>query len=84
MKALYCVPFANGAPTLPPVYAAEKGALQLAYEPAEGQVVHGGYTIKSYCPDDTVIVLVDATEATHTAMKADPTYLWLEDIADAE
>jgi len=82
MKSLFVTTMNAGAPLLPPMVA-EDGGLQLSYPPAPGKVVHGGYAVKSYVPDESAIVLVDASPATIAAMKLLDDYLWLEDVPEA-
>ncbi len=81
MKAIFVcdlVPNFN----LPP--AVSSTGIQLQYpRPGVPGLMDGGYSMVGRVPQaPTCIVQVDASAVTIAAMKADPAYLWLEDVVD--
>jgi len=79
MKGNFLTTWANGTPDLPQMVS-ETGGLQLCY--VEQGERKGGFTCVSAACAKTVIVQVDASEATIAAMKADARYLLVDDLTD--
>jgi len=70
MKDIYLVKIVNGQPVLPP-FQAEDGRVQLHYDfDKNGFPKKGGWTLIGPEEKGQAIVMVEAPEATHTAMKA--------------
>ena len=80
MRANFITTFANGSPVLPPMDSEE--GLQLTY--LDNGVRVGGFVCISYAPAISVVVQVHSSEDTINAMKADDSFVWLEDIPEVE
>ena len=77
--AIFAVPVANSTPQLPPFQPDETHDYGLD----AGQ--HSGWSCLGQVPNaPTCLVRVRSSEATITAMKADPRYLWVEDVEEVE
>ena len=85
MKAIFAIPFKDGQPQLPPMTADSPGGLQL------GEIVNGA--VRDGCgwsmigpnpknPLTSCLALVDSSAATIAAMKADPSYVFIEEIIE--
>ncbi len=83
MKAIFCAPFANGSPVLPPMQAFD-GGLQLGY--TENSILCGGFSCVGHVPQaPTCLVWVWADEATITAMSLDTDhYIFIDEVIDAQ
>ena len=72
MKSLFCVPFSDALPRLQDA----DGNDRLTSVSRVGQVPVAGVT--------TNVLLIEADEAAIAELKAQPDYLWLEDIDDKQ
>jgi len=76
MKAIFAVPMENANAVLPPME-------ELHY--IEDRVLRGGYSLIGQAPQrgiNSVLVLIDSSAATISAMYADPAYLWIETVRE--
>ena len=77
MKAIFAVPMENSNAVLPPME-------DLHY--TEDRVLKGGYSLIGQVPQrgvKGVLVLVDSSPETLSAMYEDPRYLWIQSVAEA-
>lgn len=73
MRALFIVPFPHEQ-SLPPMR-------DIQYE--ENGELHGGWWVVGHVPQtNTVMVVIDTTDAMIESMNANPEYLFVEDIPD--
>ncbi len=82
-KAIFLAPVPEGTSnfTLPPLSDPE-GGTQLHYD--DNGTLRGGYNAIGQVPQaPSALVLIHSSKATIDAMKADDTYLWMEDVDDA-
>jgi hypothetical protein len=78
-KAYFILPCDNHIVDIPPMNCSEVGCLQLTYE--ENGQPKGGFARVS--PDaPTVMMLVWSSKEVIDAMKANPKYIWVEDIVE--
>ena len=80
-KSIFAVPVENSNFILPPMSDTD-GGTQLHYD--DNGVLRGGYSaIGQVAQAPSALVLIHSSEATIDTMKADDTYLWMEDVDDA-
>ena len=83
-KAIFVVPYPNGAPSLPPQRAEKPGDVQLVYKDAGG-IEHGGWVVMSPPKPGnppTVIVFVQSTNETLDTIAELPNIAFIEDILE--
>ena len=80
-KTIFAVPIENSNAVVPPL-SDDDGGTQLHYD--DNGTLRGGYSLIGQVPQvESCLVLIHSSKATIDAMKADETYLWMEDVADA-
>lgn len=83
MKAIFRVNWntETNTPDIPP-FESEDGGIQLYY--TEDDELKGGYSLIGLPGDGKINVMINASEETIEAMKADDKYTWMEDVNESE